>query len=430
MDLELVVFHRGAVRVVMLPPSGVVGIGRGPEQAVLVDDASVSRRHATLTIDDELVIEDEGSVNGTVVVRAEDGVPPPTDAGEVLGATARAAFPVRGPTRVGVGDTIFVGAVALLVRECAAEMQSTSPLHAIERLVEQIAPSPIRVLLLGETGVGKEVFAERIHARSPRARGPLVKVHCAGLAESLLESELFGHERGAFTGAMRSRVGLIEAASGGTLFLDEIGEMSGAVQVKLLRVLEDSKVVPVGSNEARAVDVRVISATHRDLARDVKDGRFRQDLYFRVNGISLRIPPLRERLAQIVPLAEELLRDAATRSGRRVRLDPGTHARLLAHPWPGNVRELRQVMERALALSTGDAILAEHVLLDDSPESVAPAPSDAPLKEELARRERERILAALDASGGNQTRAAESLGMPRRTLVERLRAWGMTRPRK
>ena len=427
--LEAVVYHRGRVSVASLPLRGVVGIGRDAEQGIVIAAAAVSRRHATLTVDgDHAIVEDEGSANGTSVIR---GGGRDVAAMNASTTTAGTMLPVKGPTEVGVGDVICIGPAVLELRIAAG--RDASAMAALGRMVEQIAPSAIRVVLLGETGVGKEVFAESVHAHSPRAGRPLVKVHCGALSETLLESELFGHEKGAFTGAVRARVGLVEAAHQGTLFLDEVGEMTPATQVKLLRVLEDGRVQPVGSSETRQVDVRVVSATHRELGKEVKAGRFRQDLYFRLNGITLRIPPLRERRDEIAMLAVELLARAARHAGRPPPiLDDGAKARLLGHAWPGNVRELRQVMERALALCTGDRIDADQVLIDEPPPSsraATPVPMGGTLRETLEAVERRRIEEALEASGGNQSQAAEMLGMPRRTLVERLRGWGMTRAR-
>ena len=218
------------------------------------------------------------------------------------------------------------------------------------RLVERIADTALSVVFLGETGVGKEVCAERLHRLSPRANAPFVRLNCAALSETLLDSELFGHERGAFTGASADKVGLLESASGGTVFLDEIGDMPLATQVKLLRVLESKEVVRVGSVRPRRIDVRVVSATHRDLPELITEGRFREDLYYRLNGISVIVPPLRERVADISPLARHFAARFARKGTKPLELAEDAVAALEAQTWPGNVRELRNVVERAVAL--------------------------------------------------------------------------------
>jgi DNA-binding NtrC family response regulator len=314
---------------------------------------------------------------------------------------------------------------------------------AMQRLfamVERIAPSDLSVLLLGETGVGKEVVAEAIHRASRRAEGPYVKLNCSALSESLVESELFGHVRGAFTGALRDKEGLLESARGGTVFLDEIGELSPAVQAKLLRVLEERKVMRVGSVEPRAIDVRFVAATNRDLKAEAEAGRFRSDLYFRLNGISLRIPPLRERPSEIEPLARRFAAGMA-REGARLDIRDDAIELLLAHSWPGNVRELRNAMERAAVLASAGPITPEH-LPEEIVEGarsrsahaahgeVSSGSSDGPLQNEMEALEKRRILEALEKCDGNQTKAADLLGMPRRTFVKRLDAYGISRPRK
>ena len=294
-------------------------------------------------------------------------------------------------------------------------------------LAARVAHGGISVLLLGETGTGKEVLAEYIHQRSPRAAGPLVRLNCAALTDSLIDSELFGHERGAFTGAMRERRGLLESAHGGTALLDEIGELPPPAQAKLLRVLEAGQVLRVGASIPQPLDVRFVAATNRDLDADVVAGRFRRDLYFRLAGAILAIPPLRERRGEIEALARRFAADAAARLGRPApRIAGAALAALRARAWEGNVRELRNVIERAVLLADGGEIDLHHLPSG----AAAPALRADRLADQLAAIERDRILAAIQACGGNQTRAAEALGMPRRTLIKRLDHYGVERPRK
>jgi two-component system, NtrC family, response regulator AtoC len=302
-------------------------------------------------------------------------------------------------------------------------------------LAERAAAGTINVLVLGETGVGKEVLARWIHQRSARAGKAFLAVNCAALSGTLLESELFGHEKGAFTGAGAARAGLLESAPGGTLFLDEIGELPAALQAKLLRVLEAREVVRVGGVRPRPIDVRFVAATNRDIEADVARGEFRRDLYYRLNGMTLALPPLRERPGDLPALARLFLRALGReRKGGPPRLSGEALALLAAHGWPGNVRELRNVMERALLLCTGREILVEH-LPADRLRPLTPAPAPAPAAGPTPpgggdRLDRARVLAALAACGGNQSRAARQLGVSRKTLVARLDAYGITRPRK
>jgi two-component system response regulator AtoC len=297
---------------------------------------------------------------------------------------------------------------------------ATRALHA---QATRAAASPISVLVLGETGTGKEVMARLVHRLSPRAAGPFVGVNCAALSASLLESELFGHEKGAFTGAVEARAGLFEAADRGTLFLDEVGELPPTAQVKLLRVLEERSVLRVGARVARSVDFRLVSATNRDLEAEVAAGAFRQDLFFRLNGFTLTLAPLRERTSEIAVLARAFLKQAAPRYGRAEV--PGISAEAIAalerHAWPGNLRELRNVIERALVLCDGEAVLPAHL-----PEKIAGAPGLPAARQH----ERRRILDALELCAGNQSRAAKMLGISRRTLVTRLDELDIVRPRK
>ncbi len=291
---------------------------------------------------------------------------------------------------------------------------------AMRRVVETaavVAPSDAPVLISGESGVGKEVVVQLTHRWSPRAEGPLVAANCAGLPESLIESELFGHTKGAFTGADAQRRGFFRAADGGTLFLDEIGELPLALQPKLLRALESGQVTPVGSEVPVAVDTRLVAATNRDLGEAVEQGTFRDDLYYRINVVELAVPPLRERRDDVLPLAR---RFAAEFAGSPVRLSPQAAQCLLTYHWPGNVRELRNAVQRACLLCRGDVILPEHL----PPKIAAPAaageePADTG---RLSQVERATILATLDECGQNRTQAAKKLGISRRALIYKLRA--------
>ncbi|HTM22744.1 MAG TPA: sigma 54-interacting transcriptional regulator, partial [Kofleriaceae bacterium] len=313
----------------------------------------------------------------------------------------------------------------------------------LEALVARVAPGNINVLLLGETGVGKEVTAETIHQLSSRRDRPFLCLNCAAFPETLLESELFGHERGAFTGASGAKPGLLETARGGTVLLDEIGEMPLSVQAKLLRVIEDKQVLPLGAVKPRAIDVRFIAATNRDLEAEAARGRFRADLYFRLNGASLLIPPLRSRVDEIRPLAEEFVARACDErgGGRPPALAAEALRWLEAYPWPGNIRELRSMMERAVLLCGGaDTITTEHLPVEKMGVRAPPSetrtgeiqalPAAGPLRGALEDEERRKIVAALAAAHGNQARAAGILGIARRTLVRKLAQLGIPRPRK
>lgn len=292
---------------------------------------------------------------------------------------------------------------------------------AMRRLIETVAvvaPSNVPVLVSGESGTGKEVIARLIHGWSPRQAGPLVTANCASLPETLIESELFGHTKGAFTGAAENRQGLFRAAHGGSLFLDEIGELPLSLQPKLLRALEMRQVSPVGSDGVVDVDTRLIAATNRDLETEVAAGRFRDDLYYRINVVELRVLPLRERREDILPLARQMAFEFA--SGP-VRFSPQAMNCLLVSPWPGNVRELRNAMQRACLLSRGDVILPEHL-----PPKIAggAGAGEDPDRGRLSQVERATILATLEECGGNRTHAARKLGISRRALVYKLQAIG------
>jgi len=284
-------------------------------------------------------------------------------------------------------------------------------------LLERAAESDVSVLITGESGTGKELVARALHRKGRRAKGPLVAVDCSAIPEGLLESELFGHTRGAFTDARADRVGLFVQASGGTLFLDEIGSLPVGLQPKLLRALQERAVRPVGGQAEVPFDVRIIAATNRDL-RAGEEGRFRQDLLFRIAVIHVQVPPLREREDDVLLLAQCFVERAALRAGKQIRgLSPGAVARLQAHAWPGNVRELQSSIERAVALTTRDEIAAA-----DLPEHLRPAlrpPAEEALAP-LAEVERLHILGVLDAVRGNRSRAASILGIDRKTLQRKL----------
>ncbi|MBN2195190.1 MAG: sigma-54-dependent Fis family transcriptional regulator [Polyangiaceae bacterium] len=291
-------------------------------------------------------------------------------------------------------------------------------------LARRVAKVDSTVLITGESGSGKERIARLVHEESARATGPFIAVNCGAITETLLESELFGHARGAFTGASHDRPGLFEASNNGTILLDEIGEVSPAMQVKLLRVLQEREIRRVGENRSRPVNARVITATNRDLARAVVDGDFRQDLYYRIKVVELYVPPLRQRREDVLPLARVLLADAALRLKREiVGLAPGAAGQLLRYEWPGNVRELENVMERAVALARGN-----RIEFDDLPEEVrraCPQPiATAGQVRRLAEIEQEHILSVLALNGGNQTHTAEQLGIGSATLYRKLKLYG------
>ena len=323
-------------------------------------------------------------------------------------------------------------------------------MRELHKMVQRVAASEISVLLLGETGVGKEIIAEAVHRQSPRADKPFLRLNCAALSEQLLESELFGHEKGAFTGADKKKVGLLEAANGGTVFLDEVGDMPPLVQVKLLRVIEERRVTPVGSLEPRDLDVRFVAATHVDLDQAIYSGTFRSDLYFRLAGITLTVPALRERGAEITALANRFIEERCAASARpTLKVDPAAAELLLSYSWPGNIRELRNVIDRAVILCDGAVIHREHLpverLAASAPYVVTqgkftaddeeePGPTGSRMSDAVDKRvseiERDQITAALLRCGGNQTEAAKLLGISRRTLLRRLDKYGIERPRK
>jgi two-component system, NtrC family, response regulator AtoC len=360
--LELAAVAGDVMSVAPLPAGGAVTLGRAEDCDVRIDNRSVSRRHATLHIGPPLRIEDLGSANGTFVrdarSSADDSRPHP------LRRLSREAL------EIAIGERIGLGSASIVVRrtppapsrapgpEGGAVVRDTA-MRALYEQAARAARGTISVLIFGETGVGKEVLARAVHDLSPRARGPFLELNCAALSPSLLEGELFGHEKNAFTGANQARAGLLESADRGTIFLDEVGGLPQTVQAKLLRVLEDRKVTRLGGRASRKLDVRFVAATNRDLEAEIGRGNFRRELYFRLNGVSLFIPPLRERADEIAPLAECFLAEASRTLDRVEPLCLSLEALnyLVNYGWPGNVRELRNIIERAAILSSGDLIM-------------------------------------------------------------------------
>ncbi len=308
---------------------------------------------------------------------------------------------------------------------------SVSPLmRQLVDLARRVAKVDSTVLITGESGAGKERIARLVHDESTRRARPFIAVNCGAITETLLESELFGHARGAFTGATQDRPGLFEAANGGTLLLDEVGEVSPGMQVKLLRALQEREIRRVGENKSRPIDVRIVAATNRNLAHGVTGGAFRQDLYYRLKVVELHVPPLRERRDDVLPLARVLLADAALRMKRKISgLAPGAADQLLRYEWPGNVRELENAMERAVALTRGT-----RLELEDLPEEVRQAiPRPVVMSGQvrpLAEIEKDYIIAALQLNGGNQTHTAEQLQIGSATLYRRLKEYGLIENRR
>jgi DNA-binding NtrC family response regulator len=321
---------------------------------------------------------------------------------------------VRQVTGLAQSEPLKLGDAKKLPPNIIAQSPLTT---ALFQDIALIAPSETRVLITGESGTGKEVVADTIHAWSARANGKLIKINCAAIPENLLESELFGHEKGSFTGASAMRIGRFEEADGGTIFLDEITEMSPGLQAKLLRVTQDGKFQRIGSNREIRTNARILAASNRDLEAEVKAGRFREDLFYRLNVVELNLPPLRERREDILPLANLFTAEFAR---NRARLAEATVNCLQNYPWPGNVRELRNAIERAVLLSQSELILPEHLpaKLREAVKSAAPQPAvDAQTMNEI---ERHAILAALKQHKSNRTETAKALGISRRALLYKL----------
>jgi two-component system, NtrC family, response regulator AtoC len=364
----------------------------------------------------------------------------PSDGADVdtLLAAARAAAHAAAAGQVTPAarafQTLALGGKQVIVADAA--------MARLYGLIERLAASELPVLVEGETGTGKELAASALHHFSARRDGPLVAVNCAAIAENLVESELFGHEKGAFTGAVATKPGLLEAAAGGTVFLDEIGELPLNVQAKLLRVLETRTVTRIGDHRERPIDIRIVAATNRNLTEEVKANRFRQDLFFRLSGATIWLPPLRNRRRELPILAQTFLAEAAARAGRApMTISNEAMQRMLSYAWPGNVRELRNVMDYVAAACPDPVLAPAHlasridladvpVEADDRTATIAPPARDAagklrfrPIDEEIRELERNRMALALTVTGGNQTRAAELIAMPLRTFQAKVRQY-------
>lgn len=415
-------------------------IGRGPGNDVRVEDAKVSRRHAVLRreADGAYVLTDLGSMNGTylngrrvlVPERLRDG-----DRIQVGAETIVYSNPDAGARRTDESHDQDVTTTVVSGSNEATVLGTSPAMQVVFGLMRKAATSTIPVLISGETGTGKEVAARAIHHVSARSDKPFVAVNCAALPETLLEAELFGHRHGSFTGATDDRAGLFEAADGGTVFLDEIGEMALATQPKLLRVLQEGEVTRIGETRPRAVDVRLVSATNRDLEASVESHGFRADLYYRLAAFPIVLPPLRDRRPDIALLAEHFLALANRRHGKRIA---GIHADayevLMTFEWPGNVRQLQNEIQRAVVLiDDGDWIRPEHLTIagrrEDAGDADAPAPPPpgavANLADARASFEARHIARVLEEQGGNVSRAASVLGVSRVGLHRKLKEFGL-----
>jgi len=437
----ILVIANGTSTAHVLPATGKWLIGRGPNADLQILEPGVSRRQALLHLGPRLLIQDLGSANGTRLAGVELRGGPPVELRPGQAVELGSTLLVVPASADGLGEAPADPTAAAREDEgpVLAWAEGSDSMRELLRTIDRVAQGDINVLILGETGVGKDVVAREIHRRSRRAAGTFLRVNCATLSEQLLESELFGHERGAFTGAIQTKLGLFETAAGGTVFLDEVGELPSSLQAKLLVALEDRRMRRVGGVREYPIDVRFISATNRDLGHERERHGFRADLYFRLNGVSLRVPPLRERPEEIPVLAGQFLRAAVRLSGRTEerRLSDSALAALGKWPWPGNIRELRNVIERAVLLTSGPTITREHLRLDHdrlpgSRRPVAPSEPVSPPEiptELLENPQRKEIVAALERFVGNQSRAARALGISRNTLFARMRKYRIPRPR-
>ncbi|MCB2229064.1 MAG: sigma 54-interacting transcriptional regulator [Desulfarculaceae bacterium] len=390
----------------------VIGKGRGEDYCGLFRQGSVTSKRCTITnaAGQPVDVLKRASVLKDAEGRAIGAVETLTDLSELM----RRDQQISQLRRTLKGADGFQGMIG-----------QSPAMRRLYRLVETVANSAAPVLIQGQSGTGKELVARAIHKLGPRAEGPYIRVNCAALNQDLLESELFGHVKGAFTGADRDRLGRFEAAQGGDILLDEVGDLPPATQVKLLRVLEEKEIERVGDHQPIPVDVRIIAATHRDLPELIREGRFREDLFYRIEGVPILVPPLNERREDIPLLASEFLERAAAKNGKLITaLSPAAMRALEGYAWPGNVRQLKHAMEYAAVLCPGGAVEPEHlpakVLGTD-----AEAPAAAARPSRQGRHMCAELLEALKATGGNQTRAAELLGVSRVTVWNRINRCGI-----
>jgi DNA-binding NtrC family response regulator len=392
-------------------------IGKAPDNALVLRDRFVSSHHLRVTRRATGIhVRDLGSTNGTYLNGAR---------------LLEAELPLNSVLRVGDTELVLEPVDPGAQRPSHGLIGNAPAMRQLVELLQRVAPSSALVTILGESGTGKELVARALHDGSPRASRPFLPINCAALSPALIESELFGHEKGAFTGADSKRKGAFEAAQGGTLFLDEVGELPLELQAKLLRVLESGEVKPVGANHPFRVDVRVVAATNRDLLAEAHAGRFRKDLYYRLSVLPLVLPPLRERRGDIRLLAEYFLR-VHTPRGHVVKLAPAALAKLQEHSWPGNVRELRNVVSRALLIRKSPKLDADVITFEPAPEhapgDAAGLPPELPegvtLEQMMDRVERRYIEGTLLRCDHHKDRAAKRLGLARSSLFERLKKWG------
>lgn len=428
-------FSKFALRVASGPDKGneidverrSVRVGTSPACDLVLSDSAVSRVHCEIQIGEGgYLLRDRDSTNGTWVsgMRVEGIYLTPGAAFEVGDTTIEFA-PSEKRVEIRLSEQDHFGNV----------LGRSVPMRSIFYLLERVASKSVTVLLTGETGTGKEVFAQAVHDNSPRKDEPLITVDCGSLAPTLIGSELFGHAKGAFTGANSDRAGAFEDASGGTVFLDEIGELPAEQQTALLRVLEAGEIKRLGENSARQVDVRIIAATNRNLAEEVEAGRFRKDLFFRLNVLNVEIPPLRDRREDIELLANHFLESLAEKSGQEspTALDPAALSILQSHTWPGNVRELRNVLERAHALADDDKIDAASIMLgsqpldpgDSSSPSEFPIEVNVPYADAKEALEKVYLVELLRQNDANVSQAARVIGIHRQSLHRLLRKHGI-----